>query len=113
MDDGSVHWTEVLAGRHRFDEHINSYEARVLLKTLNIAARIPALRRSRLVALEDNTVTHHIFSRGRSSKWALSQILRKRAGLELAGNLELMSAWVRSARMPMDSLSRRHAGPSL
>jgi len=64
-------------------------------------------RRSRIIALEDDSVTHFNFRKGRSPKWGLNVILRRRAGFELAGDFELMSAWVQSKREPMDEFSRR------
>ena len=104
--NGDVGWTDLLAGRHNFPEHINVFVSRVLFRSFHVAAKIPQLRRSRILALCDNSVSHFNNSRGRSSKWNLNKQCRVRTALELAANIECMTAWVRSSRMPMDTLSR-------
>ena len=104
--NGEVRWTELLSGRHSFVEHINIYESRVLCRVLQLLSRIPELRRSRVVALEDNACTHYNFRRGRSPKWVLNNICRKKAGLELVSDIELLSSWVNTKRQPMDECSR-------
>ena len=66
--NGQTTWCELLAGRFAHDEHINIYESRVLLRALQVISKIAPLRRSRVLSLEDNAVTHYIFRRGRSSR---------------------------------------------
>ena len=108
--NGEVQWFELLSGRHAFAEHINVLESRVLNRSLDVASRIPSLRRSRVLFLEDNSVTHFNVLKGRSPQWVLNLTCRQRAALQLVSDIEVVSAWIRSANMPMDSLSRR-CGP--
>ena len=39
-------------------------------------------------------------------RWASNKICRRRAGLEVASDIELRNVWVQSKRQPMDELSR-------
>ena len=107
--NGSTKWWDLLARAHSYPEHIYVYESRTLVRSLEIAAKIPPLHRSRLLMLEDNAVTVLIFGKGRSKTWALNQVCRRKMSLELASNISTAVAWVQSKRMPMGALSRhRH-----
>ena len=66
--NGDLKWHNLLAAAHVYREHINIYESRFLCRVAQVAAKIPHLRRSRILALEDNSVTHYNFIRGRSPK---------------------------------------------
>ena len=104
--DGTVPWFDLLARSHSYYEHINLYESRVLCRSFEIASKVHELRRSRILALEDNQVTSYVFSRGRSKVWSLNGVARRRVALELASDCEMLNTWVQTKRMPMDALSR-------
>ena len=104
--DGSTRWYDLLARAHSYQEAIHLYEARTLIRSLEVTVKIPCTRRSHLVALEDNSVVVGSFARGRSPKWVLNNICRRKMALELAGDVMLATAWLGTKRMPMDKLSR-------
>ena len=104
--DGTLPWHDVLARAHSYHEHITVCEARVLLRSYEIAAKIPQFRRARMLALEDNQAVKGSWAKGRSAAWPLNQILRRRAAIEGGSSIELATAWVGTLRMPLDKLSR-------
>ena len=104
--NGAVQWKDYLACTHSYPEHINVYEARVAVRSLEVVCKIPYLPRSRFLTLEDNQVTCHIFQKGRAKVWGLNQVCRRKGALEIASDIDLLSPWVRSSRMRMDELSK-------
>ena len=104
--DGSTRWYDLLARAHSYQESIHLYEARTLLRSIEIIAKCVHARRSHLVALEDNSTVVGAFARGRSPKWPLNNVCRRKCGLELASDIQTATAWLGTTRMPMDKLSR-------
>ena len=104
--DGSTQWYDLLARAHSYQEAIHLYEARTLLRSIEILTKLPHARRSHLLALEDNSVVVGAFGRGRSPKWSLNNVCRRKCGLELASDIQTATAWLGTKRMPMDRLSR-------
>ena len=103
---GSVKWHDLLARAHSYREIIMLYEARVLLRSIEIVVKLPFTRRSYLAGLEDNQAVCGAWAAGRSSRWAVNQVLRRRTALEVAGDVCAAAAWVGTLRMPLDRLSR-------
>ena len=104
--DGSVRWFDLLARAHSFKQSIHIYEGAVLLRSFELISKIPRFSRSLLLCLEDNQVVCGAFSRGRSSKPSLNKLCRRRAALEVAADVSLLTAWCSTGRMVMDRLSR-------
>ena len=96
----------MLARAHSFKCPIHIFEGQVLLRSLEIICKIPGFSRSVLVALEDNQVICGAFSRGRSSTPSLNRLCRRKAALEVAGDITLLTLWCSTGRMVMDKLSR-------
>ena len=104
--DGTVSWHDVMARAHSYFEHINVYESRALLRSLEVTCKLYWTRHARVLALEDNSAVSGSWNKGRSRAYSLNQTLRKRAALECAGAVEAAVAWCSTGRMPMDRLSR-------
>jgi len=77
-----------------------------LLRSAELVGRLEECRRSFLVALEDNQAVHYAFSKGRSSKWPVNTMCRRKAALECASDICMLTVWCGTKRMPMDRLSR-------
>ena len=103
---GIVPWHDLLSRAHSYREIICVYETRVLVRSLEVLAKVPFARESRALGLEDNQAVVGAWNKGRSSCWGLNQALRRRTGLELVSSIELSVSWLGTKRMPMDKLSR-------
>ena len=103
---GIVPWHELLSRAHSYREIICVYEARALVRSLEVLAKVPFARDSRALGLEDNQAVVGAWNKGRSSHWGMNQALRRRTGLELISGIELAVSWLGTKRMPMDRLSR-------
>ena len=99
-------WYDTLAVDWKFKDHIHLGEARALNLWLEISSRLPLVRGTRIVNLCDSQSATHAFAKGRSHVFALNQLLRKRASLEIVANVSLLVGWVSTKVQPADRLSR-------
>jgi hypothetical protein len=101
-----IEWTELLAGRWRFADHITLGEARAALVPLERLAWASHAHRTKVMNMEDNMVTAWAFAKGRSTSGGLNYVLRKRAALSAITDIRQHLPWVDTERQPADQLSR-------
>ena len=99
-------WQPVAHGRWSERDHITLGEARAVLRALEPIAADAKLHRRRLTSMEDNMACAGAFEKGRSSSGPLNFLLRRRAALCAAAELQIALPWVETSRMTADGLSR-------
>ena len=103
---GSRKWFALSAGRWKYREHITLTEGRATNILLQRLALIPQSHGLRHLGLGDNLGWCAASAKGRSPAYGLNQLLRRRAALTIATDIQLLHPWVDTQRMPADSLSR-------
>jgi hypothetical protein len=101
-----VQWYDVLACAYRRYAHIDELEMIGQLAFLELLAKMPDLRSTRVLCLCDNKVASAVFSRGRSKQFRLNKYCRRKCALEIGAQVALFNIHVESPHQPMDTLSR-------
>ena len=99
-------WQPVARGRWTERDHITLGEARAVFKALEPIAADGRLHRRRLTSMEDNMACAGAFEKGRSSSGPLNYLMRKRAALCAAAELQIALPWAETTRMTAGSLIR-------
>ncbi|MDA8582911.1 hypothetical protein N9L68_01735 [bacterium] len=113
VDCRSWPWWDFLACTWKSPDHINLGELRALIMWLEVVVRDLNSRAQCLVFLSDSAVAVGAWLKGRSSSWSINRLLRRRAALEIVGNVVTRTRWVPTDMQPGDRLSRvrRVTGP--
>ena len=104
--DLCVQWHDVMSATWHAEDHINEGELRATLLWAELLAREPHRRHTRIVDLSDSGVAVGALTKGRSSRFRINRLLRRRAVLEIAGGFVLLPRWVSTRIMLADRLSR-------
>ena len=99
-------WKRIAQARWKREEHINLLEARAFLFGVRHASRSPSRRGLRVLHLVDSEVVLGAVSKGRSSSWALNQLVRKVASHSLLWSTTPMMRFVPTYRNCADGPSR-------
>ena len=99
-------WKVVLASRWREKGHINVLEGYAALLSLTGRLRNKRAIGSRCVHLADSAVAIGVLTKKRSTSFLLNRVARKTACMELAGSINVVYAFCRSARNHADAPSR-------
>eukprot|EP00971_Amphidinium_carterae_P258329 5127379-Amphidinium_carterae.2 len=96
----------VLNFKFRYHQHINVQEAVAARAMVKWLLRDPQHHSTRLPILVDNLVLQSVLTRGRTCSRILNGCMRNLAAFLMFGNVQLLSAWVRSAANPADDPTR-------
>jgi hypothetical protein len=99
-------WRRVALTRWGRKEHINILEARAWLLGVRHCSRSPGRRGLRVLYLVDSLVVLGAVGKGRSSCFALNQILRRAASHSLLWGTKVMMRWIPTWMNPADGPSR-------
>ena len=105
-DPAVMKWVPIDRGRWQFRAHITLGEGRAAIRVLQIISQFSALHNKTHINLEDNQPISASFAKGRSPTIGLNCLLRKRAGICAAYNVQFMLPWIETSRMPADEISR-------
>ena len=106
LDPARTSWEAVVWGRWLYEDHITLGEGRASLRVIEAMAKCPRAHRHVVLSLQDNQPWAGASAKGRSPAHAVNHLLRRRAALVLAAQLQVLLPWVQSAVMPADWLSR-------
>ena len=101
-------WGVLMHGRWLYGDHVTQ-ESRAVVKLLKRLSMFPALHRTDIATLQDNSPTACAMKKGRSASFALLRVLRQKAATSLICNFYVILPWVQSAVQPADEASRRQA----
>ena len=104
--DGPDTWQVLDKGRWLWSDHITLGEARAVLRLLRILASVSRAHGHKVLSLQDNAATAGSMAKGRSPAPALNCLLRRRASMTLAADIQLGLLWVETGKMPADEASR-------
>jgi hypothetical protein len=99
-------WLPVRHGRWRRTEHITLGEGRTTNILLQIMADIPEAHAHRLNSMCDNLGWCAATVKGRSPAWRVDLLLRRRAAILIATEMQCLHPWIDTLKMPADYLSR-------
>ena len=105
-DPGVTKWIPIDRGRWQFHDHITLGEGRAAIRVLQIISQFSALHNKTHINLEYKQPILASFAKGRSPAVGLNYLLRKRAGICAACNVQIMLPWIETSRMPVDEISR-------
>ena len=94
------------ASRWHHKAHINVLEGCAALMSLKWRLRNKRVIGTRCVHLADSAVAITVLTKKRGTSFLLNRVARKTACLELAGSINVVYAFCRSARNPADAPSR-------
>lgn len=106
-DLGDSRWSDIVASRWRFPDHINVLEIRAVSAAVRWALKFPNSLGHRLHILSDSQVAIGALRKGRSSSPVLLRRLRSVAAWLLASGVRLLLSWIPSECNPADEPSRR------
>ncbi len=106
-DPGDARWSDIVASRWRFPDHINVLEIRAVSAAVRWALKFPNSFGHRLCILSDSQVAIGALRKGRSSSPVLLRRLRSVASWLLASGVRLLLSWIPSELNPADEPSRR------
>jgi len=101
-------WLPLLRGRWKFRDHVMLGEGRATLKALEILAASVCFRGMIVPGLEDNESWAAAGTKGRSPVPQINFMLRRRAALLEASDVDMPLPWINTAAQPADALSRIH-----
>ena len=99
-------WVPIAQGRWKFNEHITLTEGRATNILLQRLALIPDAHGKTHISLCDNLGWCAASAKGRPPAYGLNQLLRRRAAILVASDMQVLHPWVDTHRMPANSLSR-------
>jgi len=108
MEIFDLEWYPLLHARYRFPEHITVYEARASVIPLEMMAATEGCHGWEISSLMDNEPWSGAAAKGRSPSPQLSPILRRKAALQAAAQLECHLPWTDTHHQPADFYSRIH-----
>ncbi len=104
----SKRWGALWRGRWKTSRHITLGEGEATNILLQHLIDRPQAHGHRFLSLCDNMPWCAACTKGRSPTFRLNLLLRRRAAMLIAANIQLQHPWMDTARMPADSLSRLH-----
>ena len=106
-DLADARWSDIVASRWRFPDHINVLEIRAVSAAVRWALKFPSSLGHRLRVFSDSQVAIGALRKGRSSSPVLLRRLRSVASWLLASGVRLLLSWIPSESNPADEPSRR------
>ena len=106
LESRGLEWQPIAWGRWKHKEHIMLGEARATLELLERLAAFEQTRGFAVACLVDNESWTAAVAKGRSPNFFVNLLLRRRAALLLAANVDLHLPWVDTAHQAADFLSR-------
>ena len=99
-------WMPVLGRRFHRREHITMLEARASLVLLELLASMGCCRGRTVLSLEDNEAWSAAVAKGRSPRFIINMLLKRRTALCLTAEIDFELPWTDTIRQPADWLSR-------
>ena len=104
--DDAVEWHQELARRWKLTQHINLSEYRSILVWQEAVSHACLGRGLDFLDLGDNQVAIAVWSRGRSSRWPLNQLARRKAAIELISGIRILPTYFDTSHQPTDGGTR-------
>ena len=99
--------TKILQTEWQIEEHINTLEARAYILMLKWRSRDTQQHACKVFHLGDSQVSIGAFLKHRSPSFVLNFLTQRAAALELAGNFQPFTCFVRTHRNPADKASQK------
>eukprot|EP00971_Amphidinium_carterae_P047413 934206-Amphidinium_carterae.1 len=95
--------------RYQFQKvsHINRLEGQAAKAAVKYASKDVSQWGKRLVLLVDSQVVLHVLQRGRSSSYALNQVMRALLPFLIGAHMTVVPLWVHTSRNPADDPTRK------
>ena len=106
--DPNKYWKVISRGRWENNDHITLGDGRGANVLVQRLGAIPNAHGGRFVSLNDILPWTGCTAKGRSPAFRISSLLRKRAAIVIAADLQVLHPWVDTLHMPADEASRRH-----
>jgi len=100
-------WKTATSFAWQAEEHINILELRAALATLRWRSRQRRFLGRRVLHLLDSAVVIGVLTKRRSANHVTGALVRRAKALELASNIHVLYAFIRSTHNPADKPSRR------
>jgi len=108
--DDTIGWFILLAKAFRWSLCIAEAELRAAVMWLVWFTFFIEMRGFEVLGITDNTAVSGLYARGRSCKYELNMLMRRRAAIQLALDLRMFQPWIDTHHQPGDSGTRIERG---